>query len=135
MIYLLIAFIFFLIYSLVVDWLRFKGKSERAYYEVDKYSYLIEQEPANPMHYCKRGTAYQISQNFINANLDFRKALDLIEEGSSVDNKELIIGKLKINIEYTTKPLTWSKNGPRDYSKNFLMYSLIDRLGNMRYNF
>jgi len=47
----------------------------------------------------------------------------------------MIIGKLKMNIAYTAKPLSWSKNGPKDHSKNFLMYSLIDRLGNMRFNF
>ena len=135
MIYFLVALICFIIYSLVVDWLRFKGKSERASYEVDKYNYLIEKEPSNPMYYCKRGTAYQIKQNFINANLDFRKALELIEEGSPVETKDMIIGKLKMNIAYTAKPLSWSKNGPKDHSKNFLMYSLIDRLGNMRYNF
>lgn len=135
MIYVLIALACFIIYSLVVDWLRFKGKCERASYEVDKYSYLIEKEPLNPMHYCKRGTAHQINQNFIDANLDFRKAVEMIEKGSSVENKDMIIGKLKMNIGYTAKPLSWSKNGPKDYSKNLLMYSLIDRLGNMRYNF
>lgn len=133
--YVLLAFVVFCVYKLTITWLRFRAIGERTFYELDKIQYLIDKDPSNPVLYCNRGTIHQMSQNFIEANLDFRKALEMIENGAPVAKREDLIEKLIINLEYTKKPLPWSKKGPMDYSKSWLMYFLIKRFGAKRYNF
>jgi hypothetical protein len=76
-----------------------------------------------------------MGQNLKSADFDFRKALDMIRKGFPIENKDEIESKLLMNLRYTQKPLPWSKSGPKDYSKNWFMYFLIERLGARRYNF
>lgn len=133
--YILLAFTGFLVLRLTWSWFNFRALKERNLYEFEKNQLEIEKNPNSAILFCKRGTFYQIGQNFILANLDYRQALDMIEKDASFENKEEIKAKLKMNIKYTVKPLPWSKNGPKDLSRNWLAFFLIERLGDRRFNF
>jgi hypothetical protein len=135
MLYILIALVVFIVYKLTVAWIQLRELSEKIFYELDKIQFQIDKDPSNPILYCKRGSIHQMGQNFIAANLDFRTALEMIENGATVSKPEELKQRLFMNLEYTKKPLSWSKNGPKDYSNNWLMYFLIERLGAKRFNF
>lgn len=135
MIYFLLAIVVFFIYKLTVSWLQFRNLKDRTDYELDKIQFKIESDPDNPLLYCKRGTIHQMGQNLKSADLDFRRALDMIRKGFPIENKVDVESKLLMNLRYTEKPLPWTKSGPKDYSNNWFMYFLIERLGGRRYNF
>jgi hypothetical protein len=130
--YVLIALAVLFIIGLTKAYYRLKQIVERTEWDLRKVEAKIKEDPLNPHLLCGRGTLYHLRQDFNSANLDYNRALELID--SKGNNKDLV-GKIKLNITYTEKPLPWSSGTPKDSSKNFLLYFLIDRLGNKRYNF
>lgn len=133
--YILLALLLFWVYKFTIAWIQFREIKNRYSYELDKIQSLIDKNPANPILYCKRATIHQIAQNFIDANLDYRKALEMVKNGAPVDRRDDFERKVIGNISYTAKPLPWSKNGPKNMSNSWLVFFLIDRFGDKRYNF
>lgn len=131
---LLIIFVFF-IYKYLHARYVFGRIQEQITFYLYKIELEINEQPDNPMLYCRRGSLYQKLQDFPKAYDDFRHALSLIDEGWPIPEKEKILSKLALNIRFTQKPLPWSKNGPMDHSGNAFYYFLIERFGDMRYQF
>lgn len=96
---------------------------------------LIDEDPENPFHYCRRGSIHINMQNLIKARDDFRHALSLFDNGFNIVDKEKIVSQVLITIKYAEKPLPWSRKGPKDYSGSAMFYFLVDRFGGKRYNF
>jgi hypothetical protein len=133
--YFLLALGAFLVYQLTRSWLQFREIKGNCFYELGKIQNLIKENPSNPILYCRRGSIYQNCQNFIDANLDFRKALEMVKNGAPVAKKEELINTIIMNLKYTEKPLPWSRRGPKDLSNSWLVYFLIERFGGKRNNF
>ena len=121
-----------MIYKLTRAWIQFREIKDRYFFELDRVQTLIDKNPANPILYCKRGTVHQIAQNFLDANLDYRKALEMVRNGAPVARREDLERTIILNIKYTEKPLPWLKKGPKNMSNNWVAFLLIEQLGGKR---
>jgi len=133
-IYILIAIILFFCFKLLQAKHFLRQIKEKNEFHLLKIEQALMLEPDNPILYCIRGSIYQRSQNFILANIDYKKALSMITDKTEYKGKNLksiLFG----NIKYTEKPHPWVKGGPKDLSNSGLAYYLIDRFGYLRYNF
>ena len=133
--YVLLAFGLFFIYKLFKAWYVFRNVKEESEFYLEKVERGLKEYPDNPILFCVRGSIFQTRQNFLKANLDFNTALHMINNGAKVADREDLINKIEMNISYTEKPLSWTKNGPKDLSKSWFTYFLIERLGHRRVNF
>ena len=133
--YILLVLGLFIVYKLFRAWYAFKDLKEECEFYLSKIELELKEKPDNPVLLCKRGTIFQMTQNFLKANLDFKTALFMINNGAKVANRDELINKIEMNISYTEKPLPWRKKDPKDLSNNWLAFFLIKRLGGKRYNF
>lgn len=131
---LLVIAIFFL-FKYFKSRYQFIQLKDRLKFYLLKIDLEIHENPENALHFCRRGSLYMQMQNFPKANADFRHANELIEKGFQITEKDKFSERLKSNISFTQKPLPWSKNGPKNLSKSTLTFFLIERFGNIRYQF
>lgn len=131
----LVALILYLVFKYLKDSYHFSGMKEKWRFYLMKVEREIEENPLEPLFYCRRGSIYQRMQDFPKANENFRYALKLINDGHYVTNKEELKSLLLENIKYTEKPLPWSKNGAKNLSNSVFTFFLIERFGYRRTNF
>jgi len=137
----LIVLFLFIAYKLLKAKFNLKYLKEDIEYHLFKINEEILNDRYNPLLYAKRGSMYQMIQDFPKANNDFYKALSLLNVGEKprYKGKEPIVNdfeeSLLKNIKYTEKPHPWVKYGPRDLSNNWFAFFLIERFGYKRRNF
>lgn len=129
------SFLFFIVFQLLKARHEYALKREKILFLIYKTQTELEKKPNDPFFICRRGSLYMQLLNFPEAINDFNMAMALINQGYFVPDKEDVLKKLQININYCRKPLPWSKKGPLNYAGNGIYYFLIDRLGDIRYNF
>ena len=131
----ILVFVLFYLFKYVKSIYEFYQMRERIQFYIEKMDQEINQMPGNALLFCRRGALYQELQDFPKANLDFRRAIDLINNGYPVDRKDEMLNNLNLNLQYTENPLPWTKNGPKDFSNSSSTYFLIKGFGKRRVSF
>jgi len=122
-------------YTYIKSQYHYNVLRERVQWRIGKINKEIENDTSNFMAYCRRGTQYQIMQDFKKSNEDFLFALSIIEKECNSEQGKRDIGLIQQAIDFNNKPLPWSKGEAKNHDGSVIVYMLIDRFGNRRYLF
>lgn len=131
--YALIALAIYVIYRVVSSYSKFvitTGVAHTANITLE----VRENEPIEIAF--KRGILFMIQQNYLKAEENFQRALNLVNQSGEdyiACLERSAIGTLQMNISFCRKPLPWSSGKAENKTGSYITYLLIDRFGDMRF--